>query len=137
MKAVAALNDAGIACSVLMAPVLPGISDRPRMLRDVVAAAIEAGAPNISPILLHLRPGVREGFEAWLGAAYPELVDRYAELYPTAYGSAAARKELGRRVASIVRSLGGTRPSAGPASRWSRSDPAPERAVRPRQLTLV
>jgi DNA repair photolyase len=137
MKAVAALNEAGIACSVLMAPVLPGISDHPRMLRDVVVAAIEAGAPHISPILLHLRPGVREGFEAWLGGAYPELVDRYAQLYPGAYGSVAARKELGRRVASIVRSLGGTRPAPGPDSRWSRPHPAPAVDARPRQLTLV
>ena len=137
MKVVAALNRAGIACSVLMAPVLPGISDHPRMLRDVAAAAIEAGAPHISPILLHLRPGVREGFEAWLGGAYPELVDRYRELYPGSYGSPAARKELAGRVASIVRSLGGTRPATGPDSRWSRPDPAPPRGASPRQLTLV
>jgi DNA repair photolyase len=137
MNAVAALNDAGIPCSVLMAPILPGISDRPRMLREVVAAAIEAGAPHISPIMLHLRPGVREGFEAWLGGAYPELVDGYAERYSTAYGPSAARKELGRRVASIVRSLGGTRAAASAPARWSRPAAAPEPAARPQQLSLV
>jgi len=137
MRAVAALNAAGIPCAVLMAPILPGISDRPRMLREVVAAAIDAGAPTISPILLHLRPGVREGFEAWLTDTYPELVDRYGDLYPKAYASAAARKELGRRVASIVRSLGGTRPAPGPKERWSRPAATAPTGEQPRQLTLV
>ena len=56
MAAVAELNRAGIPCGVLMAPVLPGITDHPRMLREVVAAALDAGATQI---LLHLRPGVR------------------------------------------------------------------------------
>ena len=37
MAAVARLNEAGIPCGVLMAPVLPGITDDPRMLRDVVS----------------------------------------------------------------------------------------------------
>ena len=36
MAAVAELNRAGIPCGVLMAPVLPGITDHPRMLREVV-----------------------------------------------------------------------------------------------------
>jgi DNA repair photolyase len=136
MRAVAALNAAGVSCGVMVAPVLPGISDRPRLLREVVAAAIDAGATHVSPILLHLRPGVREGFEAWLAEGYPELAPRYRELYRGAYGSPSARKELGRRVASIVRSLGGTRPvPAAPDARWSR--PAPVGRPRTQQLSLL
>ena len=52
MEAVRALNDAGIPTGVLMAPILPGITDKPRMLRQVVEAAIEARATYLSPILL-------------------------------------------------------------------------------------
>jgi DNA repair photolyase len=141
IEAVAALNAAGIPCSVLIAPILPGITDHPRQLREVVAAALDAGATSVSPILLHLRPGVREEFLPWLEDNYPELVSRYRELYPHAYAPPALRKEIGRRVASIVRALGGTRPHTGDgAERFSRErgkDGGDERPSRPTQLTLV
>src|SRR5687768_467520 len=81
-EAVAALTRAGIPTSVLMAPVLPGISDAPEQMRAVVEAALEAGATHVSPILLHLRPGVREEFMPWLEQHHPDLVPRYRELYP-------------------------------------------------------
>src|SRR4029450_1434614 len=71
IEAVRTLNEAGIPCGVLMAPILPGITDDPRRLREVVAAAIDAGATHVSPILLHLRPGVREGFLQWLAGRAP------------------------------------------------------------------
>src|SRR5438874_2580507 len=38
VEAVARLNEAGIPCGVLVAPVLPGLSDRPEQLREVVRA---------------------------------------------------------------------------------------------------
>jgi DNA repair photolyase len=141
IEAVAALNAAGIPCSVLIAPILPGITDHPRQLREVVAAALDAGATSVSPILLHLRPGVREEFLPWLEANYPELVPRYRELYPRAYAPSALRKEVGRRVAGIVRALGGTHPQEGaPSERFSRErgrDGGGEASTRPTQLTLV
>ncbi|HVL32991.1 MAG TPA: radical SAM protein, partial [Actinomycetota bacterium] len=59
LEAVAKLNEAGIPCSVLVAPILPGISDKPEQLRAVVEACIDAGATSVSPILMHLRPIVR------------------------------------------------------------------------------
>ncbi len=138
MAAVARLNEAGIPCGVLMAPVLPGITDRPRMLRDVVAAALDAGATHVSPILLHLRPGVRVVFMGWLQEEYPELVERYTQEYARPYASPGARRELGRRVSSIVRSLGGASPAGEEAGRWSRrgSGGRPSRDE-PAQLTLL
>jgi DNA repair photolyase len=111
VEAVADLNRAGIPCGVLVAPVLPGISDGSRQLRQVVEACIDAGATHVSPILLHLRPGVREEFMPWLEGAYPDLVPRYEEMYTRAYGPNADRKALGANVAGIVRELGGLRPS--------------------------
>ena len=44
MRAVKMLVDAGIKAGVGMAPILPGISDRPEQLAEVVRAAREAGA---------------------------------------------------------------------------------------------
>jgi DNA repair photolyase len=110
MEAVAALNEAGIPCGVLMAPILPGITDDPRMLRDVVKAAIDAGATHVSPILLHLRPGVREEFMPWLAEHYPDLVEGYEATYRRPYAPAADRKALGQKVDGVVRALGGIRP---------------------------
>ena len=138
IAAVARLNEAGIPCGVLMAPILPGISDEPRMLRQVAAAAVDAGATHVSPILLHLRPGVRDLFMEWLQEAYPDLVESYRRRYVRAYAPAADRRELGRRVASIVRSVRGPAPPAqADAQRWSRRGSRADDARRPAQLTLL
>ena len=81
MAAVKQLVAAGIPCGILMAPVLPGISDSPEQLRAVVRAAADAGASHLTPLTLHLRPGVKEEFLPWLEEAYPELVPDYQRLY--------------------------------------------------------
>jgi DNA repair photolyase len=135
IEAVAALNAAGIPCGILMAPILPGITDHPDQLRAVVSASIEAGATHVSPILLHLRPGVREEFMPWLAENYPDLLPRYEQMYVKPYGPAADRNALGRDVGAIVRSLGGTRPAPERPRRWRRSEHADGTA--PEQLRLV
>src|SRR5207248_2455863 len=52
VEAVRKLNDAGIPCGVLVAPILPGLSDRPEQIEEVVAACVEAGAVSIGGITL-------------------------------------------------------------------------------------
>src|SRR5205809_2989605 len=64
-----------------MAPILPGISDRPEQLREVVRAAREAGATHLWANVLHLRPGTREHFLEHLAEDWPEEAERYQELY--------------------------------------------------------
>ena len=108
IEALRELNAAGIPTGVLMAPVLPGISDAPEQLRAVVEGAIDAGATHVSPILLHLRPGVREEFLPWLEEEHPDLVPRYLQMYTHPYGPKAARNQLGADVAKMVRDAGGT-----------------------------
>jgi len=137
IDAVRALNEAGIPCGVLMAPILPGITDSPRQLREVVAAAIDAGATHVSPILLHLRPGVREEFLPWLADAYPDLVERYEDLYRKPYAPSAERDALGRRVAGLIRSLGGVRPAPAPPGRFSHRSNGERKPAQGEQLTLV
>jgi DNA repair photolyase len=135
IEAVRALNEAGVPCGVLMAPILPGITDDPAKLRQVAKAAIDAGATHVSPILLHLRPGVREEFMPWLREQYPDLVPRYERMYRKPYAPPEERKALGAAVSSIVRTLGGTRPRAERADRWRPKDEPPD--PKPRQLKLV
>jgi DNA repair photolyase len=104
IEAIRALTDAGIPTGVLMAPVLPGISDAPHQMRAVVEAALAAGATHVSPILLHLRPGVREEFMPWLEQHHPELVERYETLYRRAYAPPDERRRTAGQVSRIVAS---------------------------------
>jgi DNA repair photolyase len=95
LEAVAELNRAGVPTSVLVAPLMPGINDDPAQVRRILELAHEAGARSITPIALHLRPGVREVFMDWLAAQRPDLVGRYAELYDRgSYAPAAERRRL-------------------------------------------
>ena len=71
LEAVAKLNQAGVRCGVLIAPVLPGLSDSDEQLRAVAKACLEAGAVSVTPVALHLRPGVREHYLEWLGQIRP------------------------------------------------------------------
>jgi DNA repair photolyase len=109
METVAKLNEAGVPCGVMIAPVLPGISDAPEQLEAVVRAAIEAGATSITPIMLHLRRGVRDHYLSWLAAARPELAEGMRERYRTSYGPDDERRDLGGLVRRMVERHGGPR----------------------------
>ena len=110
LEAVKRLNEAGVPCGVLVAPILPGITDRPEQLREVVEAAIDAGATHVSPILLHLRPKVKEVYLEWLTNEYPDLVPRYEEMYArSAYASSRDKDELSKVVRDLVANAGGIR----------------------------
>ena len=139
VEAVRALTEAGIPTGVLMAPVLPGLSDRPEQLRAVVEACLEAGATHVSPIMLHLRPGVREEFLPWLEERHPGLVPRYLAMYRQPYGPKADREALGARVAALVRDAGGPRNPRKPAERFGRGIPSNgrPRSKRAEQLQLL
>jgi DNA repair photolyase len=98
MAAVKQLVAAGIPCGILMAPILPGISDSPEQLRAVVRAAADAGASHLTPLTLHLRPGVKEEFLPWLEETYPELVPDYGRLYRGSNAPKPVREEIANRV---------------------------------------
>lgn len=81
LAAVRRLTDAGIHVGVGIAPILPGLSDRPEQLEAVVREARGAGARNIWASVVHLRPGVREHFLETLAHDWPEEVSRYEALF--------------------------------------------------------
>ena len=105
VEAVRKLNEAGVPCGVLVAPILPGISDGKEQLSAVIEAVVDAGATHVHPILLHLRPIVRDVYMDWLGETYPQLVPRYEDMYRGSYASKAHRGALSTRVNEIMRSL--------------------------------
>ena len=103
MEAVARLNRAGIPCGVLIAPILPGISDGMGQIKEVIEAALDAGATHVYPILLHLRPGVKEVYMEWLSDAYPNLVTSYEEMYRNrAYATSAEKSALAKKVDELM-----------------------------------
>jgi DNA repair photolyase len=107
IRALKELVDAGIKASVGMAPILPGISDRPEQLAEVVRAAREAGACGVWTNLLFLRPGTREHFLEHLAEDWPELVPRYQELYRgRAYLGSKEAKPVRAKVSELAREAG-------------------------------
>ena len=130
LRALKTLVDAGIRASVGMAPILPGISDRPELLEQVVREAREAGACGVWANLLHLRPGTREHFLDCLAGDYPEQLPAYERLYARrAYLKSDETKPVRALIAELTRKHGiGDR-------RRVRLDPEP--AVIAEQLALV
>ncbi len=107
LKAIRTLVDAGVNARVGMAPILPGISDRPEQLREVVRAAREAGATGIWANLLFLRPGTREHFLAHLAEDWPEQLPLYEEIYAgKAYLGSDLMKPIRGEVSRLAREYG-------------------------------
>jgi DNA repair photolyase len=101
LRAIEKLAAAGIDVGVGMAPILPGLSDRPDQLEAVVKAARAAGATGLWAGMLHLKDGTREHFMSVLERHWPELVPRYEQAYlnraylPQSFGEKTMR-EVGR-----------------------------------------
>ncbi|MGW6706613.1 Rv2578c family radical SAM protein [Streptomyces sp. NPDC054956] len=139
LQAVRTLTDAGIECGVLMAPVVPFLGDSPEQLRATVRAIAESGATSVTPLVLHLRPGAREWFTAWLGAHHPHLVERYERMYAGgSYAPTWYQRAITRQVHELATEFG-----IGPGGRGAArrtlvperpADPAP---AGPAQLSLL
>ena len=85
MEAMQELVEAGVSAGVLMAPIIPGLSDSPESLEAVVKAASDHKAMYLAPNVLHLRPGSREWFMPFLREAYPHLYPEHQQAYKTSY----------------------------------------------------
>jgi DNA repair photolyase len=122
LRALERLTSAGIRASVGMAPILPGLSDDPAGMEEVVRAARAAGAAGIWANMLYLRPGTREHFMDSLAKHWPELVPRYTELYARGFYLPKERvrpvqeqiQEMSRRHAAATRPVEFLRPPAQP-----------------------
>jgi DNA repair photolyase len=126
LRAVGVLAEAGIDVSVALAPLLPGLSDGPDQLAEVVAAARAAGARGIWSKHLYLQPGTREHFLDALAREWPEELGRYERLYAgRAYLPAAETAP----VVELVRGLA--------AEHRLAARPRPRRQHEPEQLSLA
>jgi len=107
LHALSQLVEAGLEVGVGMAPILPGLSDKPELLAEVVRAARAAGATGVWANLLYLRPGTREHFLEHLAEDWPELLPEYERLYARrAYLPAAEAKPVREQVRELAREHG-------------------------------
>jgi DNA repair photolyase len=107
LRALSKLVDAGIKASVGMAPILPGLSDRPEQLAEVVKAVRAAGATSVWANLLYLKPGTKEHFLEALARDWPEELERYEQLYAgRAYLPTAEVDPVRHQVRSLAREHG-------------------------------
>ncbi|MDA8359824.1 MAG: radical SAM protein [Actinomycetota bacterium] len=122
LQAVRRLNEAGIPCSVLLAPVLPGLSDREDQLAEVAEACVDAGATSVTPVVLHLRPGVREHYLRWLEGARPDLVALHRERFGRrAYQPEAEQRRVREVVDAAIARAAPPRASPGAGGRPRRA----------------
>ncbi|BCB85389.1 radical SAM protein [Phytohabitans suffuscus] len=134
LDAVRALTDAGFRVSVLMAPILPGLTDTDESIEATVEAIAAAGAASITPIPLHLRPGAREWYASWLTREFPALAPHYRRLYGRgSYLPKEFQREVTARVRMAARRHGMERAEPGEA----RQPEAPPTPPEPEQLTLL
>ncbi|WP_199424084.1 Rv2578c family radical SAM protein [Actinotalea solisilvae] len=78
---VRALREAGLPCGVLVAPVMPWLTDSVEHLDALLGELAAAGATGVTALPLHLRGSVKPWFLRWLASERPDLVGRYRRLY--------------------------------------------------------
>ena len=132
LDAVSLLNEAGIPSGVLMAPILPGLSDSEEQLEAVIAGAVAANARFIAGMYLHLRGPLKDHYLDWLADSHPDLLRRHQSGYATsAYTPADASKRLSETIQRLVEKHGGpTRDHT-----WARVEP--DGSPNCEQLTLA
>ena len=74
LETIAALADAGVPVGVLVAPVIPGLTDHE--VPKLVEAGVAAGATFAGTIVLRLPYSVAPLFERWLGEHFPDRKDK-------------------------------------------------------------
>jgi DNA repair photolyase len=120
LSLVRAIRDAGLPVHVMVAPVLPWLTDSTDHLDGLLGAIADAGAQRATVMALHLRPGAREWFLAWLGRERPDLVAGYGRVYRGgSYAHAEYRGWLEARVRPLLVKHGLARaPTDDGGTRW-------------------
>jgi DNA repair photolyase len=100
LAALQALAAAGIQTALFLIPVVPGITDAPRAIRELIASAQRAGAREVHAGALHLRRSAQRRFFPWLRQHFPEKLGAYRRAYAR---EAHAPKLYRQRLAQLVR----------------------------------
>jgi DNA repair photolyase len=85
LEALRKLAEGGVRCGVMLAPIIPGLTDDRENLESVMRAAKEHGASFVGDNVLYLKPGTKEWFMPFLRETYPHLLPQYERFYRGAY----------------------------------------------------
>lgn len=131
LRAVRQLNDAGVPTGVLIAPILPGLSDAPEQLAAVARAAVDAGAVSIGHVVLHLRsPENRAVYLERLAQTHPEVAERTAQRYLGPSAPKADRERIAADLRRAVEAAGGVLSTMEPPEPPAAATPIVVPAVR-------
>ncbi|MFE7407606.1 intein-containing Rv2578c family radical SAM protein [Isoptericola sp. NPDC057559] len=98
-----AVRAAGLPCGVMVAPVLPWLTDSRDHLRRLLDAVADAGATGVTVVPLHLKPGTREWYLQWLERDHPRVVAGYGRVFSRGtYALEAYRQWLWDRVEPLL-----------------------------------
>ena len=81
LRALARLRAVGVDAGVNVMPILPGITDAPEALAQLVERIAAAGATFAGACALRLRPTARARYLAVIDAEFPQLAARYRRAY--------------------------------------------------------
>jgi DNA repair photolyase len=98
LRTVETLSAAGIRAGVLLAPILPGLTDDPKSLAAVVEAARDHNAHFLGHNVLHLGEVTKDAFIRYLREYHPNLIPRYQLMYKAKYAPGDYRKTISRIV---------------------------------------
>jgi DNA repair photolyase len=96
LAAIRALADAGVPVGVLVAPVVPGLTDHEGPA--ILSAAAEAGAAFAGWVMLRLPYGVSDLFSAWLEVHFPLRRDKVLASVRAVRGGKLNNSEFGSRM---------------------------------------
>lgn len=133
LEGLRALSEAGIPTAVLLAPVLPHITDHPKQLAAVVEAAKEYGASSLWTNALHLGDVTRQAFFQYLEQRRPKLIPEYERMYRGKYAPSAYRRRV-QEIVTTLKARAGFRPRGGGSKSESRALQYQSRA--PEQISL-
>jgi DNA repair photolyase len=106
LAAIRTLVERGVPAGLMLAPVLPWLTDEPGTIEALALAAHSAKAQWITSGTLRLHPDVRPVFFAWLQRERPDLLSRYWEMYRWTDAPERYRDRLHARIATIREALG-------------------------------
>lgn len=102
-----AVRAAGLPCGVMVAPVLPWLTDSRDHLRRLLDAIADVGATGVTVVPLHLKPGTREWYLQWLEQEHPRAVAGYGRVFARGtYALQAYRQWLWDRVQPLLEERG-------------------------------
>jgi DNA repair photolyase len=106
LRTVERLAAAGIRTGVMLAPILPGLTDQPKHIEAVIRAARYHGAHFIGHNVLHLGDVTKDVFNQFLRDQYPDLLRVYKTLYRKKYAPPDYRAAILRIVSEVKDRLG-------------------------------